>query len=449
MSNIFSMSSAFSGMQAAQAGMLITSQNVSGSAVDGYSRRRVEVGMSQYSLDARNVSGTTFAVDGFARDYSAMLETQRGRQAGRVSQFETKMTSATTLDAVVLDAASSVGNALDKFFSSAGALARDPNSVSFKAQFFSAANQLATRFNGVVDTVKSMRDSAEYGIKESLQNTNRLASQLAVVNEKIVESANSFSLSASPDLLDRRDQLLMSLQQEVGGQAVISANGMANLYVNGTPVVDANGGANLSYQNGAVYISLGNNPQTTGSKLAIEGNASGRVTGYYSMLSEFVPELEKRVGELAKKVADMVNPKVAGMQPATTSVQNMFTYSTNSNTGLVSDFRLRDGLDTSASTLTQAEAKSIEGIRLDANSPISDWATFTTYVGGQVATWKADHESAQIVSQRLDQDHEQVSGVNLDEEAANLVKFQQLYTAASKVLQISTQLFDTLLSVMR
>ena len=99
--------------------------------------------------------------------------------------------------------------------------------------------------------------------------------------------------------------------------------------------------------------------------------------------------------------------------------------------------------------MTQAEAKSIEGIRLDANSPISDWATFTTYVGGQVATWKADHESAQIVSQRLDQDHEQVSGVNLDEEAANLVKFQQLYTAASKVLQISTQLFDTLLSVMR
>ena len=449
MSNLSSISTAFSGMQAAQAGMLIASQNVSGSAVDGYSRRRVEVGMSQYSLDSSRSGGSAFAVDGFSRDYSALLENQRGRQAGRVSEFATKMTSATTLDAVVLDAASSVGNALDKFFASAGALARDPNSISFKAQFFSSGNQLAERFNGVVDTVKSMRDGAEYGVKESLQNTNRLASQLAVVNGKIVESANATSLAPSPDLLDRRDQLLMALQQEVGGQAVIAGNGMANLYVNGTPVVDANGGANLSYQNGAVYISLGNKPELTGTKLTLEGNASGRVKGYYSMLSEFVPELEKRVGEMAKGVADKVNAKLDGMQPAATNGQNMFSYVTNASTGLVSEFRLREGLDTSASTLTQAQAKAVEGIRLGSDSPISDWAGFTTYVGGQVATWKADHDSAQTVSQRLDQDRERISGVNLDEEAANLVKFQQLYGAASKVLQMGTQLFDTLLSMIR
>jgi len=39
------------------------------------------------------------------------------------------------------------------------------------------------------------------------------------------------------------------------------------------------------------------------------------------------------------------------------------------------------------------------------------------------------------------------SGVNLDEEAANLLRYQQAYQAAGKVMQIASQLFDVLLSI--
>jgi len=448
-SNLSSMGVAFSGLQAAQAGMLITSQNVSGSAVEGFSRRRVEVVMSQYSLDSRDLSSTAFAVDGFSRDYSSLLEKQRGRQQGLMSELETKANGTSTLDTVVLDAASSVGTALDKFFAAAGALARDPGSVSFKAQLFSTARQLAERFNGVYDTVKAMRESAEYGIKESLANANRLASQLASINQKVAESASVGSLVPSPDLLDRRDQLLIDLQRELGGQAVIGENGMANLYVNGNPMVDLNGAARLSYQAGKVYLALGNKPELTGTTLNIDGNASGRVKGYYALLTDFVPELETRVGEMAKSVADTVNSKLGsnGIQPAPDN--KIFTYLENESSGLVTNFRLREDLDTTASTITQTEAKAIESIRLDADSPISDWATFTTYVGGQVASWKADYAAAQTVSERLDLDRERMSGVNLDEEAANLMRFQQMYGAASKVLQIGSQLFDQLLNALR
>jgi flagellar hook-associated protein 1 FlgK len=37
-------------------------------------------------------------------------------------------------------------------------------------------------------------------------------------------------------------------------------------------------------------------------------------------------------------------------------------------------------------------------------------------------------------------------GVNLDEEAARLIQFQQSYQAAAKVLQVAQSLFDTLLN---
>jgi flagellar hook-associated protein 1 FlgK len=41
------------------------------------------------------------------------------------------------------------------------------------------------------------------------------------------------------------------------------------------------------------------------------------------------------------------------------------------------------------------------------------------------------------------------SGVNLDEEAASLLRYQQAYQAASKVMQTASQMFDTLLDAMR
>ena len=37
------------------------------------------------------------------------------------------------------------------------------------------------------------------------------------------------------------------------------------------------------------------------------------------------------------------------------------------------------------------------------------------------------------------------AGVNLDEEAANLLRYQQAYQAASKVIQTASQMFDALL----
>jgi flagellar hook-associated protein 1 FlgK len=42
---------------------------------------------------------------------------------------------------------------------------------------------------------------------------------------------------------------------------------------------------------------------------------------------------------------------------------------------------------------------------------------------------------------------ESLSGVNLDEEAANMLKYQQAYQAASKILEIGNKMFDTILSL--
>ena len=52
-----------------------------------------------------------------------------------------------------------------------------------------------------------------------------------------------------------------------------------------------------------------------------------------------------------------------------------------------------------------------------------------------------------VVNQQAVQARDKVSGVNLDNEAADLIRFQQAYQAAAKTMQIATQLFDTIIQI--
>lgn len=75
-------------------------------------------------------------------------------------------------------------------------------------------------------------------------------------------------------------------------------------------------------------------------------------------------------------------------------------------------------------------------------------ADLVTDVGVQVATWKNTQKANDTVLANLKDQRDQLSGVNLDEEAANLLKYQQLYSASTKILQTGNQMFNTLLAIM-
>jgi flagellar hook-associated protein 1 FlgK len=75
-------------------------------------------------------------------------------------------------------------------------------------------------------------------------------------------------------------------------------------------------------------------------------------------------------------------------------------------------------------------------------------ASLVSDVGVQVASWRGSQKANQAVLKTLTDERDSISGINLDEEAANLLKYQQLYSASTKVLQIDNQMFTALLSIM-
>jgi flagellar hook-associated protein FlgK len=79
---------------------------------------------------------------------------------------------------------------------------------------------------------------------------------------------------------------------------------------------------------------------------------------------------------------------------------------------------------------------------------VSSTASLVSDVGVRVATWRSTQKADMAVMSNLKEQKDSLSGVSLDEEAANLLKYQQLYAASTKILQAGNQMFDTLLSIM-
>lgn len=70
-------------------------------------------------------------------------------------------------------------------------------------------------------------------------------------------------------------------------------------------------------------------------------------------------------------------------------------------------------------------------------------------VGSLAHTAKISSTAQEALLNHAKQSRESLAGVNLDEEAANLVKFQQSYQAAAQVISVANSLFDTLIGAMR
>ena len=129
-------------------------------------------------------------------------------------------------------------------------------------------------------------------------------------------------------------------------------------------------------------------------------------------------------------IAQAVNNQVPNKSYDPSSFVSMLSYGPDAATGF---------------TVDSTAANSIERLRSNFSNPLS-------VIQGNIATtisgWKNLDKTNQVVSAQLSTQQQSISGVNLDEEAANLVKFQQMYGAASKVMQSANQMFNMLLNML-
>lgn len=114
-----------------------------------------------------------------------------------------------------------------------------------------------------------------------------------------------------------------------------------------------------------------------------------------------------------------------------------------------------DGVSDNRNALEMADLQQIDLVNLS-DSGTTNRATYNEaysslvgQVGSAAASSQIELEAAQVMQTQSSEWFESSSGVSLDEEAANLIQFQQSYAAAARILSTAQDLFDTILSMAR
>jgi flagellar hook-associated protein 1 FlgK len=480
--------SAMAALNIAQAGVLITSQNVAGASVDGFNRRSAAATINAMAPNNLMLNGTSFAVGGFTRQYSALVNGQLLSQQAKSSYSDTLVQYTQSIDTLVSGTSTGLNSAISNFFNAMGTYAADPTSKSQAAAITAAANDVAQRMTGMTSLVSQIEDDAKKGLSDTAEQVNTLLPALAQINQKIIESTSAGNSTPSADLLDERDRLSSQLQKLVGGQTLINGDGTVTQLVGGMAIVErAIANKLIINESGTYSLQSGTNNSTILSIQDLEGGQAGAL---FELVNSFVPKINQRLDALAiglVKVAntatDSANSGVGlfGFKVGSTTIFDLDDDST-AYADDVPDITLDSWMTTlysdladSDNSMTSAELTASNFVSIAPKDPstyfdnsgepiiTSDLANTTSNrisifanatsslvsdVGVQVASWRSSQKADQAVLKTLADERDSISGVNLDEEAANLLKYQQLYSASTKVLQVDNQMFTALLSIM-
>lgn len=129
--------------------------------------------------------------------------------------------------------------------------------------------------------------------------------------------------------------------------------------------------------------------------------------------------------------------------------KNTDVFTVDYNTGGFNDNR--NGLELSSLQTKDTMQKSVVATA-NADNTLSfheAYARLISDVGNKTAQAKTSEQASEALLNQSTQWHTSISGVSLDEEAANMIQFQQAYAASARIISTAQTIFDTLLSSVR
>lgn len=227
-----SLNTAIGGLNAAQVGIGIVSQNVANAGTTGYVRRTVST--------ADSLTGLTVGVQStqVQRLLDKIVQHQLWQEASGAAYTSTRASSMSNLDKLygAPGSATALDTIFNKFTGALQSLQNDPSSYSLRSQVIDNATQLARQLNTLSNGVQALRSQAETGIASAVGKVNDLLGALSKVNTRIVGSPND---SATAALKDQRDLILSELSQYVDIKTTEDARGSVSVVTgSGTQLFD-------------------------------------------------------------------------------------------------------------------------------------------------------------------------------------------------------------------
>ncbi|MBC9249856.1 flagellar hook-associated protein FlgK [Pseudomonas alcaligenes] len=445
---------AYSGVRASQIALSVTGQNTANVNTPGFSR--LSTVMSSVSGQGSR-SGGGVEVTSIRRISDDFLNQQLWRASTSQNYYSTSQQYLTALEELMAGDGSSISNGLDNFFAALSEASATPDSVALRQQIIGEAGNLAQRFNTLGSNIYTQLRSLQEQRSAMVSEINGLTSNIALLNKKIV--ATEAAGADTSALQDQRESLVTQLSKFASIRTNSAADGSLSVSLaNGQPLVATASAAQLSVSltaTGEQEIGL----SFAGTTFSLsQDNLGGSLGALYDTEYQVLRPNQDALSEMAEQLAQMVNDTLAtGYDLNGNPGQPLLLFSPGSSANMLSLSGLQPSelalSDTAGETGNNGTLLELLELRNQSITVSGNLVSVNdAYAGliGQVASVSrqndADLTTATTVASQAQAQRDSVSAVNLDEEAVNLMTYQQAYQANMKVISTAKDLFDTMLA---
>ncbi len=228
-----------SALNASQAWISVTGNNIANADTEGYSRQYVDQ-RDSYAIQAKpGAQGLGVNAQQVLRYYDAFLERSYVRQSTVSSRWNEQDTIMTSLEGLFNESnRAGVNSSLGLFFDAWKDLALYPDSTAHREALLSYAESMGDMFSSTVDSIKQLQSDMDKSIDETVARVNEISKAIADVNKQI--TANTVEGISNPNnLYDERDRLVRELATLVDVETIDNGKGDFRVQLTtGQPLVD-------------------------------------------------------------------------------------------------------------------------------------------------------------------------------------------------------------------
>jgi flagellar hook-associated protein 1 len=439
------LSIAGSGAKAARIALDVTAQNIANAASEGYVRRSVrleEVASAGGYNRIGDVSLSGVRLDAVVRNADSFRQAEVRRTGADAARASAEVAGLENIEAAVEQ--SNVFQAVVQFEGALQQLAADPVDASLRAAVVEDARTMVRTFNIAATSLEAVGNGLRFEAADGVSQVNLLAGELSRVNLRLARASDASSDQTA--LLDQRDLLLQKLSEQVDVSTTIGADQTVQVRLGGpTGGLLVNGGAAsplamTTAPDGTIGFTLGGNAVApTGGALAGKALALDKLVDVRSGLNAVA------AGVIATANAAQAN----GVALDGTAGSPLFGGSDAATMSLA----LQDGRGLATAPAgagaNSRDSSNLSALRsaLAANDPAGGMDALIFDISGTVAGRTITRDALLTIAGSASIALESQAGVDLDQEALNLVRFQQSFQASARAMQVAGELFDSLLAI--
>ncbi|MCL2075721.1 MAG: flagellar hook-associated protein FlgK [Betaproteobacteria bacterium] len=305
------MSTGITALNTAQLGLATTFHNISNANTLGYSRQTA-MQATNYAVNTGVGSiGQGVHVITIMRSYDDILTKQLQDAQSRSSELNAYHSMISRIDNLLADPNSGLTPILSGFFNAVHDVAANPAMVSARQAMVSAAEALATRFQTLENRMFQLYDEVNTQLESAVAEINAYSDRIAELNRQIVAQHGTGHMPN--DLLDKRDQLVLELNELVKVNTYLDDNGALNVFtgsgqslVVGTQTVRLEVRPSASDPERMVIAQRGSQAELPETHLS-----GGLVGGILSFRREALDQASNALGQIAAAIALTVNAQQA------------------------------------------------------------------------------------------------------------------------------------------